>query len=180
MKKGNIFRLLAATGVAAFVACAAPDITGPRQDASDIRQSSLLGFGNKTELIECQATEPATASALIGIAGGVVSAGGVTIAIPANALLGDQLVTVSVPASRFVEVDISVEGSEHFEFQLPVLVTMSYAHCARSNINLSPLSAWYIDSETKALLEKMPSFDNKLLRSVTFSTLHLSGYAIAN
>lgn len=179
MKTRNIFRAVAAAGVAAFAACAAPGITGTER-AGDIEESRLLGFGGGNALIECPSSESATATGLIGIAGGIVSAGGVSIAIPANALLADAQVTVTVPASRFVEVDISVAGSEHFEFELPVLVTMSYARCSRSNINLAPLSAWYIDSDTKQLLEKMPSFDNKLLRTVTFSTLHLSGYAIAN
>lgn len=179
MKTRNFFRLLAATGAAVFVACAAPNITGTER-SGEIEQSRLLGFGGGNDLIECPSGETATASATIGVAGGVVKAGGVSIAIPANALLGDAEVTVMVPASRFVEVDISVAGSEHFEFRLPVVVTMSYARCSRSNINLAPLSAWYIDSDTKALLEKMPSIDNKLLRTVTFTTLHLSGYAIAN
>jgi hypothetical protein len=178
MKTRNIFRLLAATGVAAFVACTAPGITGTER--GPLEQAKLLGFGGGSELIECPVGETATASAIIGIAGGIVSAGGTSIAIPANALLGDALVTVTVPASRFVEVDISVAGSEHFEFEVPVVVTMSYARCARGNIDLSPLAAWYIDSDTKQLLERMPSIDNKLLRTVTFTTPHLSGYAIAN
>ena len=34
--------------------------------------------------------------------------------------------------------------------------------------------------DTKELLELMPSIDNKLTRTVTFTTGHLSGYALAN
>jgi hypothetical protein len=181
MKNRTIFRVLAVTAVSAFVACTAPDITGSEPRTTDVDASRLLGFGGSTpSLLECPSSETFSATSLISIAGGVVSAGGVTIAIPANALLSDALVTVTVPPSRFLEVDISVEGSEHFEFQLPVVVTMSYARCSRSNIDLRPLSAWYIDSSTKALLEQMPSVDDKLLRTVTFTTDHLSGYAIAN
>ena len=87
---------------------------------------------------------------------------------------------MTVPASRYLEVDISVAGHEHFIFELPVVVTMSYARCNRSNIDFRPLSAWYIDSATKEPLEQMPSIDNKLLKTLTFTTGHLSGYAVAN
>ena len=179
MKARIVFQLLAATGIVAFVACAAPDITGiDRQPAE--QDASLLFFGSGPKLIECPATESFSNSGIIGVAGGSLSAGGVTIAIPANALLSDAVVSITVPASKYVETDITVQGSEHFIFQLPVVVTMSYARCERSNIDLLPLSAWYIDSNTKQLLEQQPSVDNKLLRTVTFTTGHLSGYAIAN
>lgn len=178
MKARTIFHLLAATGIAAVFACAAPDPTAPDRRGADLDALRLLGGGSK--LIECPSNETATNTGVIGIAGGVLSAGGVSIAIPANALLSDVVVSITVPASKYVEADISVQGSEHFDFQLPVIVTMSYARCSRSNIDLLPLSAWYIDSSTKQMLERQPSIDDKLLRAVTFTTDHLSGYAIAN
>ena len=178
MKARIVLQLLAATGIVAFVACAAPDITGIDRQGHD--QDALFSFGSGPKLIECPTTESFSNSGIIGVTGGSLSAGGVTIAIPANALLSDAVVSITVPASKYVEADITVQGSEHFVFQLPVVVTMSYARCSRSNIDLVPLSAWYIDSNTKQLLEKQPSFDNKLLRTVTFTTGHLSGYAIAN
>ena len=179
MNPRHVFRLLAATGIAAFAACAAPDITGiDRQQAE--QDASLFSFGGGPKLVECPTGESFSNSGTIGAAGGLLSAGGVTIAIPANALLTEAVVSITVPASKYVEADITVQGSEHFEFELPVVVTMSYARCSRSNIDLMPLSAWYIDSDSKQLLEKQPSVDNKLLRTVTFTTGHLSGYAIAN
>jgi hypothetical protein len=178
MKVRALLLTLAVSAVA-IVACAGPDVTAPteRENASFFRLP--LG-GGEPKLIECPSSESGTASSVITTLGGTVSVSGASILIPAGALLSDALVTVTVPASKYVEVDISVAGSEHFLFELPVIVTISYARCARSNIDLSPLSAWYIDSETKALLEKMPSIDNKLLRTVTFTTEHLSGYAVAN
>jgi hypothetical protein len=39
---------------------------------------------------------------------------------------------------------------------------------------------WYIDPATGTLLENMLGVDNKLTRTITFSTGHLSGYAVAN
>ena len=179
MKARMFLSAISAAGAAILLACAAPDIAAPPLQTSG-EQQTLLGGSSSPSLLECPGGESASASALVTTLGGTVTAGGVSIAIPAGALLQDANVTVTVPASKYVEADISVEGSEHFIFELPVVVTLSYARCTRSNIDLRPLSAWYIDSETKALLEKMPSLDNKLLRTVTFTTGHLSGYAIAN
>jgi hypothetical protein len=179
MKARLFVSAVSAAGAAILLACSAPDVTGPPSRIEG-QQRLLFGGSSSPSLLECPTTESASASALVTALGGTVTAGGVSIAIPAGALLQDANVTVTVPASKYVEADISVEGSEHFIFELPVVVTMSYARCARSNIDLRPLDAWHIDTDTKALLEKMPSLDNKLLRTVTFTTGHLSGYAIAN
>ena len=88
--------------------------------------------------------------------------------------------TLTVPASNYVEIDVSVQGTEHFIFELPIVVTVSYARCNSTSLGFSPISAWYFDQETGDLLEEMPSLDNKLLRTVTFTTGHLSGYILAN
>lgn len=172
--KSRTIPLLAAALAATFAACSA-DITGNTLSTSET--SATVQLAN---LVECPTTETATASGLVTPLGGTVSVGGTSILIPAGALLSDAVVTVTVPASRYLEVDISVQSSEHFVFESPVTVTMSYARCTRANLALEPLSAWYIDSDTKAPLEKMPSVDDKLSRTVTFTTGHLSGYAIAN
>ncbi|HYC50705.1 MAG TPA: hypothetical protein VEB19_06315 [Gemmatimonadaceae bacterium] len=176
MKARTFVRAISAAGIAILVACTAPEITGVR-GSDEAATRTLSGPAN---LIECPSSGSVSGSRLITPLGGLLSVGGVSISIPVGALLTNSLVTVTVPESRYLEVDISVEGHEHFIFELPVVVTMSYARCSRSNINLRPLSAWYIDSETKAPLENMGGLDNKLLRTVTFTTGHLSGYAIAN
>jgi hypothetical protein len=94
--------------------------------------------------------------------------------------LSAATVTVTVPSSNYVEIDVTVDGAEHFVFAQPVVITMSYARCSRNNIDLTPLTAWHFDQQTGELLEAMPSVDNKLLRTVTFTTGHLSGYILAN
>lgn len=166
------FVLLAAGSVALLAACAADSVVGTKGATT----ASLVG----PALIQCPTNESASATAIVGPLGGLVNVGGTSIQIPAGALLSPTTVTVTIPASQFMEVDISVAGVEHFVFELPVVVTLSYARCARNNIDLSPLSVWYIDSETKALLESMGGIDDKLLRAITFTTGHLSGYAVAN
>jgi hypothetical protein len=177
MKLSIRLSILAAAGIGAFAACADQGITDPSPSQ---QKAALFGFNPGSNLVECPSNTTVSETALVTPLGGTVSVGGMSIAIPAGALLSDAVVTVTAPASRYLEVDISVSGSEHFLFELPVIVTLSYARCSRSNLGWSMLKAWYIDSETKEMLEPMPSLDNKLLRTVTFTTGHLSGYAIAN
>lgn len=165
------------------VACNETTITEP---ANGTARTTPLGVSTGLprlvgqSLIQCPTSQATSASSVITALGGVVSAGGTSIVIPEGALLEPATVTVTVPASTYMEVDISVSGSEHFIFEVPVVVTISYARCNRSDINFSPLTAWYIDSDSRDLLEEMPSVDDKLLRTVTFPTGHLSGYALAN
>ncbi|HMC57239.1 MAG TPA: hypothetical protein VKH19_18815 [Gemmatimonadaceae bacterium] len=109
-----------------------------------------------------------------------MSVAGTTVAIPAGALLGPTAVTVTVPASPYMEIDVSVAGVDHFLFEQPITMTVGYSRCTSLWTRLLPLTAWYINSETNALIEPMVSVDNKLTRTVTFTTIHLSGYALAN
>lgn len=163
--------------LAVVAACSAASITGDDRSSSSANASLLA---KAPALVQCPTNETASATGVVGPLGGLVQVGETSIQIPAGALLSEATVTVTVPQSNYMEVDISVAGVEHFVFEQPVVVTLSYARCARSNIEAAPLSAWYIDSETKGLLEQMPSVDNKLTRSITFTTGHLSGYAVAN
>jgi len=169
---------IAATALtlAGFVACAGSDITAPQRVSPSTQH---LG-GLTPSLVECPSNETLTASGLVTPLGGSVSVGGTTIAIPAGALLSSANVTVTVPASNYLEVDVSIDGVPPFLFELPVAITVSYERCSRSNIDKAPLSVWYIDSDTHALLEAMGGIDDKLARTVTFTTGHLSGYAVAN
>jgi hypothetical protein len=108
-----------------------------------------------------------------------VSLGGHSIQIPGGALLDPTPITLTEPASRYVEIGVQAGDAEHFLFELPVVVTISYDRCSRSNIDRTPLQVWYIDPITHELLENMGGVDDKLARTVTFLTSHLSGYAIA-
>ena len=166
---------VALTLAVTVIACSAPAITDAVSNDQSVRRLSL-GAPN---LVECPVTGSSSSTATVGPLGGVVSVGGTSISIPAGALLSPVSVTVTVPESNLMEIDISVAGSEHFVFEQPVVVTLSYARCTRNDINLTPLTVWYIDSETKAPIEPMGGIEDKLLRTVTFVTPHLSGYAIA-
>lgn len=131
-------------------------------------------------LIECPTSVTTSDTALITPLGGSVSSGGTSITIPAGALLVPTPIVVTVPASKYMEVRIRAAGSETFNFLQPVTIAIGYARCTRNDIEQSALTAWYIDSENKTLLEFMGGTDDKVSRSVTFTTDHLSGYALAN
>jgi hypothetical protein len=160
----------------AFIACAAPELVATRQGSAN----GLGLFSNSPSLVECPTSDSSSVTAVVGPLGGLVSAGGASISIPAGALLSPVAVTVTVPPSRYVEIDVSVAGTEHFFFESPVSVTVPYGRCSRGDLDLAPLTVWYIDGASKALLAPMPSVDDKIARTVTFTTGHLSGYAVAN
>jgi len=182
MSTATARRILTAVAIGMIVGCEAPSSLAP-SDSTELaalrKPHSLLPKLDES-LVTCPTSETATTSTVVTPLGGVLNVAGTSLSIPAGALLQPVTVTLTVPASNYVEIELTVDGAPHFLFELPVTVTVSYARCNRSNIDHGPLSAWYIDSETKALLEQMPSIDNKLLRTVTFTTGHFSGYALAN
>jgi hypothetical protein len=176
-----IKRVLLAAAFAALAglgACGEQHPTAPTRTTTD--DASSLLFWSKPKLLQCGVAEPVTASAVIGVDGGTIDVGGASIVFPAGALSAPTSVTLTIPASPYVEVDIVTNGQNRFlDWRLRPIVTISYARCERSELLTRLLSAWYIDSDTKALLEWMPSLDNKLTSSVTFRASHFSGYAIA-
>lgn len=156
-------------------ACAGADRTAAPEAGTPL---ALLGGGAPT-LLPCSMT-PASASGVISPSlGGTVAAGGVTITLPAGAVLAPTTLTVSVPESPFREVHIRANGAEHFLFLQTATVTISYDGCGVDPLAPS-LSAWNVDEATRAPIAQMLSVDDRLLRTVTFVTNHLSGYAIAN
>jgi hypothetical protein len=112
--------------------------------------------------------------------GGTVQLGTTSISIPSGALSVPTLIQVTVPASRFMEIDVTAVGFTSFLFQKPVSVTIDYSRCSRGDIDQATLHVWHIDPVTKELLEDMGGSDDKTARRITFTTGHLSGYAVAN
>jgi hypothetical protein len=170
--------LFAVVGLAVLAACGEQNPTAP---AAPTAEPADFLFPSEPRLLRCESTETLTQSALIGVDGGTISIGGTSVVFPAGSLLGLTNVTLTIPASPYVEIDIQTDGENQFlEPLLRPIVTISYARCGnRLDVLFNRLSAWYIDSETKELREKQLSFDNKLTRTVTFRARHFSGYAIA-
>jgi len=166
-------------GCAALVALIG-SCSGSDSSTTGITSSQSLLSNGAPSLLECPSNTTVQASGTIGLLGGVIQAGGTLVSIPAGALLQPTNIVLTIPASNYMEIDVSVPGVEHFFFEKDVVVTLDYSRCTRSNIDKGPLQVWHIDSDTKALLEQMPSVDSKLTRTVIFTTGHLSGYALAN
>jgi len=131
-------------------------------------------------LLECPTNETATTSGLVGLLGGAVQLGATGISIPAGAITAPTLFQVTVPSSRFMEIDVSAVGFQSFLFEQPVTITIDYSRCNRSDIDQQTLHVWHIDPVTKELLEDMGGTDDKVAHRITFTTGHLSGYAVAN
>ena len=139
---------------------------------------ALAASGSK--LLECPVSQTRSTSATVDLLGGTVSLDGHSITLPAGAVLLPTEITLTVPASNYMEIEIRANDLESFQFEAPVDVVLSYARCTRANIDNDVLSAWHIDTVTKALLENMGGVDDKSGRAVTFQSGHLSGFAIAN
>lgn len=152
---------------------------------SDIVQPSgaeaRLSHNSGPTLVECPTDVTRTTSTTIDLLGGTIELDGHRVVIPANAVLFPTEFTLTVPASKYVEIDVKANGAEHFQFEKPVSMTISYARCTRSNIDKIEkhnLDIFYVDSSTKKILENMGGTQDTATRTVTTSTDHFSTYAI--
>jgi hypothetical protein len=131
-------------------------------------------------LLACPSSTAQSATSVIGALGGVLSVGGTSVVIPANAVLAPTSFTLTVPASPYVEIEVTAGSADHFVFEKPVIVAIDYGRCGSDSPSAPAHQAWNIDSDTKALLEQMPGLDVKLAHTVIFSTIHFSGYALVD
>jgi hypothetical protein len=141
--------------------------------------AGALASLSSPSLLQCPTDQTQATSAVVGILGGTVNLGVAAIHIPAGALSVPTLITVTVPASQYMEVDIRANLFTSFLFNSPVSVTIDYSRCDPASTDGTALSVWHIDPASKALLENMGGTNDTIHRSITFSTPHLSGYAIA-
>lgn len=160
----------------AFVlpACADVDSTAPLAPAD----ASLASSG--PVLVECPAETEEWATGSLGALGGSIQLKGHRLSLPGLAVKRPTEFGLAARVSNYMELDIRGDGQNSFKFDRPVRITIDYSRCTRTNIDHAPLSVWQIDPETKALLEDMGGVDDVLNQRVIFSTMHLSGYAIAN
>lgn len=128
-------------------------------------------------LAVCPTDQTQSTSSLLGTLGGTVSLGGTSVVLPVGALLSSTSIGLTIPASQYMEIGVTANGG-HFVFQQAIAITIDYSRCS-SDVQAKTLSVWNIDPNTKQLLQNMGGIDNKLTHQITFTTLHLSGYALA-
>src|SRR5436309_506748 len=103
--------LLAVAALLLEISCGEQRATAPRDQAS-------RSEGVAPSLLECPSTETTTTSTVIGPLGGTVSVGATSITIPSGAIVLPTLIQVTVPASRFMEIDVTAADYTSFLFQL--------------------------------------------------------------
>lgn len=135
-----------------------------------------LGPPPPTTLAVCPTGTAQQTSNVLGPLGGIVSLGGTSVSLPLGSLLSPTSIELSIPASPYMEIGVTANGG-HFLFQQPIAITLDYSRCS-ADIQQKPLTVWNIDPYTHRLLENMGGIDNKLTHQITFTTLHLSGYAL--
>ena len=179
-------RLLAvAIASVALGACADAPTTPQRTaqpPAAPAAPSSLLGlsfgFGGPT-YVQCPSYTSESTTGVIGPLGGVLALGNQVVNIPEGALLSTQLFQLTVPASRYMKVDVTAVGLDHFLFQKPISVTIDYSRCADAATAGKDLEVWYVSPLLNIPLDNMGGENDPTNRRITFSTDHLSGYVIA-
>ena len=82
------------------LSCGEPRATAPEPTSS---QSKNPG----TNLLECPTDQTTTTSSIVGLLGGVVQLGATSISIPAGALLAPTPIRVTIPASTYMEIDVT-------------------------------------------------------------------------
>jgi len=169
---------LALAGSALLVSCSDAS-TGATTSASAAAPAPLLGNGG-ADLLECPTNTTQSTTGIIGPLGGVLSLGGFAVNIPAEAVSSLTTFTLTVPAGRYMKVDVTALGIEHFVFQQPVTVTVDYSRCPAGVTDGKALSVWYVAPVTDTPLENMGGVNDPAARTITFSTPHLSGYIIAD
>lgn len=179
------FRLVVA--LLAVVACTG-DVTSPSPTATDAAATGSIALWpipprtdvSGATLISCPTTSSQSVTEHIGISGGVLTIGNTSVVIPLGAVLFPQDFTLTIPQSPYAEIRVRAGSAEHYLFQQPVLMSIDYSRCATPALDQHALSVWNIDPDSKALLEQMIGVDVKPTHTITFTTIHLSGYAVAD
>lgn len=124
-------------------------------------------------LVKCKAQPTATASAVVGPAGGEIIVGAHRLVIPAGALSEDVQITAIAESSKVRQVSFQPEG---LSFAVPARLTLSYAEC--KGLSLLPVRIAYT-TDALLILEYLLSVDDRLNETVSADLDHFSKYAVA-
>ena len=133
-----------------------------------------------TRLAACETTVSSIATATIGPAGGVITAGPAVVLFPPHAVRTPTRFTVEPLAGSTLRVRITAQGRRSFGFARPIAVMIGYAHCGRQDFEQRPVAVWHVDDQTNAPLQRMPTVHDRDNKTIGFLTAHLSTYAVAH
>ena len=140
------------------------------------QQSLLEGNGLLGGLLACTPLPEATASGVIGPAGGTLRVGPHVLTIPAGALSDTVTITALAPSEAVNSITFAPHGLVFNLAARPVL-GMSYANCPLLG-QLLPKRIVYT-SDLLEILEVLTSIDNLLAKRVSAPLDHFSRYAVA-
>lgn len=173
MTRGRLSGLLAILAMALLGSCTDAHRASPLGPAAAPAASTSAD----APLLACPNTSVRSASAVIGPLGGSVSVAGHKLAVPAGAVPVPTSFSITVPASQLLEVQIRAGEAEHYQFLLPVSLTLSYARCGPETVEGKRLQIVYIDA-FDSVLQLLGGSDDRVSRAVTTWTDHLSDYAM--
>jgi len=157
-----------------------PDAGAPRLEVSGIADSTTAPAAPSTsQILVCPTGDRYSDRRTIGPWGGAVGTKGSTINIPAGAVSEPTEFEFIVPAGNYMAVEIHAIGHASFSFAVPVTITINYARCPSEAIPNATLAGAYIDPATGQVLQMMGGSVDRKGNKLSFSTDHLSGYAIA-
>jgi hypothetical protein len=111
--------------------------------------------------------------------GGSLTVAGTSVNVPPGGVLEPTLFVLTIPASKYMEVDVSADGLTSFLFDKPSTISIDYSRCPASATQDRTLKVYHINPISKTLLEDMNGVDDKAARKITFSTDHLSAFGVA-
>ena len=163
------WRITLALGLTLAVACSDHADPGPHRPSPLSGTLELAGL-----LLECAPLAHDSAAAVFGPAGGTLAIGPHRLVIPSGALADTVTITGVVLTATAV-------NAVHFEphglrFASPATVSLAYGNC-----DLPLMGAVRVarTDDTFAILEYLPSRDEKSTQTVTGVLKHFSNYAVA-
>lgn len=147
----------------------------PTGEAAGAPAPELVGdLLRGTGLLRCTPLPYATASSLIGPAGGELRVGPHVLRVPAGALAQTVRITAEAPSDNVNSVRLSPEG---LQFARPATLTMSYANCNLIG-RLVPKRIAYT-TDALEILSYLLSLDDFVHQQVSGRLEHFSRYALA-
>jgi len=146
---------------------AAPTIT------HSVAPDLLSGLTSVLEpFVSCQALPLTSVTKLIGKDGGVLVAGPFALTVPPGALTGNVAITAKVVPGTINRVHFEPAG---LQFNKRTILAMSYANCDAAG---GSKRIAYVD-DSLSVLEYLPSYDSRLLKTVFGVVEHFSDYVVA-
>jgi hypothetical protein len=168
---GALFPLFAAF----LVSCADAGPLEPGAPSATPAFSTTFG----ATLLECPTEVERSTSGVVGPMGGSIELDGHRLELPMGAVLRPTTFRLTIPAGNYMQVAVTGNDQARFEFRQRASMTIDYSRCTRSNIDKVQLVIYHIDGSSKTLLTNLGGSDDKVARTVTIGTDHLSDYAIA-